>query len=137
MKRSFFFWIYVCSIDFEDSWYVWQHEIYVLGCNFTGNCQCLLNQCLLNLKFCQIYELEQSLSLPITFPLLVNEKHYPIYIHPQHTECNFNFCPQLNWVHHQYYKNAPAAETMQILTKIFLKVAPYHHGRALLQHPFR
>ena len=58
-----------------------------------------------NLESCQTNVLEQSLSSPLAFPILVNIKPYQKYTkNTQNTVFNF-FQPNL--AHYQYYKNAP------------------------------
>ena len=66
------------------------NEIEALASDFTGNCQDPLGTKKSNI--CQIYVLKNFLSLPITFPILVNVNPYQIDI--QNTQIIvFNFFP--------------------------------------------
>ena len=102
-SKCIFFNLYVWYANHSDFSKVWQmkfrrwHVILTEIANMSPGQK--------NLESCQTNVLEQSLSSPLAFPILVNIKPYQKYTKiTQNAVFNF-FGPNL--VHYQYYKNAP------------------------------
>ena len=93
------------SANFSDSPKVWQMKLRLWHGILPKNGQCLLgtkkSKIMPNVGF------ELFLSLPFTFPVLVNEN--PCQIYTENNQISiFNFF-HLNLVHYQYYKNVPGS----------------------------